>query len=387
MLHKFGLVVLSILAIVFTSLLISQLAIHTIDGYEENSISLKIQKQIVKQNHLDSQIINGFLNYETVVDKYITNQTDANKKALLSISQQLSHTLNKASHLYGLSVKRPIDLFQVWKFQFEKKLLKSPKAQKKRPWTLSLLSYQELIRKKINSAQQDYQNLAFNQLLFLSNNHINKPKSETVKKVKLLYQNKVKALMPAAIQWFKSQNDFTNCIPNLLDISSPESVARYTTFIQYRSRYCAFMAKSKANSFYQTLRLAPTTDDNKKRINDALAVYRIAQQRMQQEIKSAQAKYGHLSYVDYFKKYVRPLIPKYRKVLRAKSQSENQRIVFSVCEPGIQPVVDFRNPKIDAKVAAYEMYGYQYCHSYFQGSDKTYQQLQVGRYKDKRRSK
>lgn len=340
--------------------------------------SIKIQKKLAYRDTLYVNRQMAFVRYETAVSDYANHTDNDNKQALQQSLHVLNTQLNATTQEYGLAVKRWIDLYKVWDFQFEKKLLASPKLGKSAAWDYTLLSYEQLIEKAVSQGDQSYKNNALNTLLYPIPFANHTASRSTMKRVEAMYQKKAKALIPAAIEKMKKTINPIALMSPRLDLKSPKNVAENIAFIQYSSRYAPFFVKTKSETLCANLRRTRAFD-NSPNIDNALAVCEIAHQRLEKETKAAQKRYGHLRYATYFKEYVQPQIPTYKKILKTKSQSSNSRVVFNACDPSMQPVVNFRDPKIDAQVAAYEMYGYQYCHPYFKGNSGMYAQLQSSR--------
>ncbi len=56
-------------------------------------------------------------------------------------------------------------------------------------------------------------------------------------------------------------------------------------------------------------------------------------------------KYANLTYHDYLKQYILPLVPKYVEALETQAKSSNLSIAGNTCNLTLLLVVDFRDPK------------------------------------------
>ena len=344
-------------------------------------------KTLNHQNDVIDAISTTFLNYEDVASKYIKQPNSHNKAGLMRASHRLDAHLNTVVQVYGLGVKKWTDLFRVWQFQFERRLLAKdfPKGDSER-WMSSLMTYQLVIADKSSAIQQGYKNAVLNKLLYpyvsiglLQTRHPNKKAFE---KINTIYQTKAKALIPATMKQFIESPGFVKCMgPSSLDPNSPQDVADNIVFLQYLSRACSHPGYDGMGSLckrsQETFRFSADNDED---LNNMLAVCKIAEQRLHQEVTTAQEKYGELSYAQYFEKFVEPLIPQHQQALK------NAGAAYKACNPDQLPVVSFRDPNIDARIAAYEMYGYRYCHTYFDNDNSQFGQYQQMRWLLSKRS-
>ena len=115
---RLSIIILSTLAYFLSGYLVSLYFNHQI-----HASRAAISKQIDIQDNLSSDILVTFLNYETAVDEFEENSSKVNLAIFLMTQQKLNHLLFKASNTYGLGVKRWIDRFDVWQYQFNNKLV------------------------------------------------------------------------------------------------------------------------------------------------------------------------------------------------------------------------------------------------------------------------
>ncbi len=355
------------------ALLVGQFVLIGMRYYSAHKIRNTLQYR--SQLYMNRQM--AFIRYEITVSDYVDHPNKNNKKALAQSFQALNANLDATEQVYGLVVKRWIDLYKIWALQSQQQILASPKTSNTAPWDYTLLSYEQLIEKAVKQGDQAYKDNALNTLLYPAPFARHTASRTAMKHVQTIYQQKAKALIPAAVKKMQQTTNPMNLMPLRVDLNSPQGIAENIAFIQYGSRFAPFVVKSKTDTLCATLRSMGSIDG---KTNEALAVCAIAEKRLKTEAEMAKKRYGNLSYSAYFEQYVQPLIPKYKKALKAKSQSKRSLIVFNACDPSMKPVISFRDPQVDAQVAAYAIYGYRYCHTFFKDSDSTYGKMQVMRY-------
>jgi len=334
----------------------------------------QIKKTLQYRNQLYINRSQAFSDYEIAVSDYANQHNTHNKKLLLAAYQDLNAELAKTAKTYGLDVKRWIDLYEVWALQSQEKIFTSPQVSSSSPRDTTFFSYEQLIEKAVTKAEQLYKNNALEEVLYPKPFLSRLASWFSIRKVQQMYHQQAKGLMPAAAKKLREEKIFNNQTPPLLNLKSLQSVAANIAYIQYGSRYAPFSVNSNSVSLCNRLKQSGSFNRNTANM---LAICEIASQRLRVEAKASHKKYGQLSYLSYFKRDVAPLIPHYKEELKAKAQSNNIQVEFNACDPGMQPVVGFRDPRIDARVAAYEMNGFRYCWSYFRDRDSAYAQMQV----------
>ena len=325
-----------------------------------------------------------FLDYETAVNDYFKTPNQQTLDKMLNTGAKLDDTLNRASDLFGLNVKRWVDLFQVGQYYAEQKIQQVPNNEKQKLWYDNFLgdflNYQLRISKQIGVSKQDYNNVSRDVLLY-GDFGLSKADPKTQERMDTIFNQKASQLLPQAIQDMKDHKGGLNsCMPSMSDLDNPKNMATMVAFIQYQTRYCAFMVQSKTESYCNTIRHLPPIDEKKQMLNESLAVCQIAEKRLQAEKEASIQKYGNLSYKDYFTKYVVPLVPKYTEMLQIQAKDKNFSIMRDACNPQSLPVVDFRDPDIDAQIAAYEIASPNACHAYFESSCNDFERRQALKY-------
>lgn len=320
---------------------------------------IAIKEENTSYINLKMKISKLFFNYEKALNNYGDAPTQANHDNLLAAGANLDAILSKASQMFGLNVKRPVALFKAWQYRLETGAL-SLKGRDR--WDLTLLTFQSLINEQIGESMQTFRNNAFDHLLYgpvglsLANPRIQA-------QVDTIYEKNAKTLMPQAIQALQNNTSSIGCLPPDNNLTNPKNIAEMVTYIQYQSRYCPQITDTEP--YCTVVRNLPAVEEREDMLNHLLALCHIGEQRLQAEAKTAQEKYGQLTYSQYYQQYVAPLVPQQIEQFKKMVSSKNINDIFRACDPSYLPVVDFRDPVIDARIAAYEQISAKICHTYF----------------------
>lgn len=310
-----------------------------------------------------SKLTNHFSQYEELLINYIKNPSRENREKWLAISSKFDLDLEKARDIFGLNVKRWCDLFLAWEHKLKHELSVSPNSIKNSSWHSELLHYFVKIKDQINISENDFKN----HVADISIDGYFEPQKSDLKikgTINKLYLNQIKFLIPDEAEALHKRKEMIACMGPRGNISSPKEMASWIAFLQYQTRYCPFLTSSKTNELglCKTAR-ATANQEGKDFQNKILVLCDITEDRLKEEQDDSINKYGALNYDEYFDKYVNPFIPRYLSELKNKINNKGDR--FKVCDPTSLPVVNFRNPNIDAQLAAYAYVGPTLCQDYF----------------------
>lgn len=344
----------------------------------------ELRYSIIKDNDTQSSLsiaLTGLFNdYEGSIENYKNHSSPQNHDQLIAQSKKLDDALNQASFIYGLNVKQSIDLFHAWQYRFQTNLRQNKEKNKKNTiWHLELLSYRAMINAQIDKSQLD-DDLATRSLLLYGYHGLTKADPTTLEQMQALFEDKASTFLPSAIQTLKKRSSLSDCMfPS--DLTNPHQIAMAIAIIQYGSRYCPLLSvRSVANDLCQHYAQVPVDNENRSLISQTLALCDIGQERLKEEANAAYAKYGNLTYANYYQQFVSPLIPQKIEQIKqlANSQSGTDRV--NACDPRFLPVVNFRDPDVDARVAAFEQESTKLCHSYYSSGNDEFAKLQQLRY-------
>ena len=148
---------------------------------------------------------------------------------------------------------------------------------------------------------------------------------------------------------------------------SPELIAENITALEYQSRYCPALVKNNVMTLCAKLnRDFPFGDKAaEERFEKGLTFCNIANERLGHEAQLANEKYASLTFDQYYDRYVKPLIP--RNIKKLKERVIDNHLIN--CKISNLPVVSFRNPEVDAYLAAFEIAGPEICSGSSEKSD------------------
>lgn len=309
------------------------------------------------QDSADKSLL--FSNLANAVTKFIDDPSEKNKAKLLQQQSDLNHALNKTLNFYGYNVARLIKMYQVWQHLSIEKILKTPNKGVGAKWVLVNMQYQIVILNAISKSYEKFQLSVYSSLLYKSYNY-NAADKKTLDKMRALYKSKIKPLMSSAVENLKNNASVFTCVPKLVSTWSPDKLAANIAVIQYGSRYCPRFTTVRANEWCNRVKLLPEVDSKKSALQISLATCAIAKDRMKKDMELSNQKYGGLSYIEYYNKNVLPLIPKYHKLLAQKVKTD----YLTACELRSLPIVNYRDPGVDAQIAAFVQYGPTLCQKY-----------------------
>jgi hypothetical protein len=327
---------------------------YTPEALNTHALKRAVNDQAVR-NELQYNITSLFINYENALDDSISAPTTQNRNRFFKLSQDLDQLLDSASMTFGLNVRRQVNLFKAWQYQ----LNNAPTLQGKIKLQQQFLSHNDAINKSLTTAMQDFNNKLLYTLLHNVNYGMKKiPRSVQSEMNKVYIQSE--PLIPAAVLSLKNRSTIMSCVPPNEDLKNPKKLANMIAALQYYSRYCAFLVQA-STEFCNTITTLLVLKDNENDIAQTLAACQFAGQRLDIERQDALQKYGAYSYDAYINKFVVPLIPQYIAQLKNQVNSKSLRIRTEVCMLDNLPVVDFRNPDVDAQVFAFEQAGPSLC--------------------------
>jgi hypothetical protein len=308
------------------------------------------------KNNIQYDLSSLFNSYEDVMSDYVQSPTSANKDKYEPVAQKLDKELDSASDEFGLYVRRQVNLFKAWQYQLE-----NASPQDRMKIKRYFLTRNAGINNALTKSMQEFNN---DLLQHLINDDYG------MKKIPLTIQHKMETvykqtqpLLPAAFEALKNRKSTTDCLPADNNLSNPKSLANTLNILQYSSRYCAFLVNSYSDGYCHELRNFPVLKEDQEAIGQELFACQLAQQRLEQERALAQQKYGMLSYDDYIKKFVLPLVPQALSELKNRIQNKNGNISAEACIIDNLPVVEFRDPEVDAHIFAYSQLGPTLCMS------------------------
>lgn len=377
----------AIVALGISNLIGYQLTLFPVPG-GQSSIRDKISEEYSRLRNIDVEMFIFTVQHARKIDQYIETPTVENKTKVLESTENLMNNLTEAGDLFGYQTIRWVNMFRIWNYNYQNKLFSKDAGQLKklRPWDLHAYTYTSKISSSVSDELDNFQIKNFGEALSGFKLTV-KPNEKTREKIEQIYNSEAKNLI------LKPKNlafkGLTSCLSPSISDESALSVAAQIEQDQYYTRTCPFLVKNKSEAICSNLKNFPrpyNDDEAQERLNIAMAICGIAEARLESEAHAANEKYGELTYAEYYQKYLLPLIPKYKAQLASENFSSTENHLTR-CDPNYLPVVNFRDPEVDAKTAAYVEYSYKYCQSYFEGKNDVYSNAQISRYYQDRSDK
>lgn len=325
-------------------------------NFQKNEITSKLDLQKQDLNMVElSNNSTLFLNYESAIHNYIKEPSENAKADYQQRRKQLDQRLQQAADAFGLTVKRHVNLFNAWQYNFEQILFTQPNIlnQVHSNWTLSFFHYQKAINKSLSAALNDFEKNQYNLLLY-GDHGIKQADSAVQQKVLNIYNDQVKTLIPQVVDKLRMDKKISRCLPDSSPIFSPQRMAQEIAILQYGSRYCPFLTRSRTQTFCYRVRNTPATPDYENNLNYLVAVCDIADKRLETEASQAKQEYGQYSDNTYLERYIVPLLKDAKEKLEQRYRQPDGTVSSSLCENSDEiPVVNFRDPQVDAEILAY----------------------------------
>lgn len=311
------------------------------------------------QQQLSYQLLNNEISLEGAITNYVKTPTTVHWHAVTTANQRLQTLLNRIGPVFGLRAARAANAFRIMTYYLIMHLKGNASVFVNNYWDSVFMAYYMHLDNVITSAITDFQQQAYQRLLhplMVSKPSLN---SHVLVTLTAAVHRQAKLLPSIKQDLFRlpspGQKDCLDYVWQTLGKQGQHAATRLS-FLQYYSRACAgFVEKPSLNFCYgpmHPMRYEKTDPDR-------VAMCHLAQQRLTSEATLATQRYGHLTFVQYYRQFVRPLLP--AAVHRLLEHARNN-LASPLCDRNQLPVVNFRDPTTDARVAAFMLVGNAVCH-------------------------